>query len=126
MPADTALKDPAETAGYVEKFTNTFKALTQEIGKFIVGHEDIVEKVLISVVAGGHVLLEGVPGLGKTALVNTVAKALNLDFKRIQFTPDLLPADILGTNILLEKNGGKGVCFSERDRYLQIFCWPMK
>jgi MoxR-like ATPase len=95
----------------VEQFNVTFKILKDEIGKFIVGQKNIVEKVLIAVVAGGHVLLEGVPGLGKTALVNTLAKTMLLDFKRIQFTPDLLPADILGTNIMMESEGGKGFVF---------------
>jgi MoxR-like ATPase len=106
-----------ETKEQVEKavggFTKTFYALKDEIGKFIVGQEDIVENVLIAIIAGGHVLLEGVPGLGKTALVNTVSKALNLDFKRIQFTPDLLPADILGTNILVERDGEKSFVFQK-------------
>ncbi|QSH40776.1 MoxR family ATPase [Lentisphaerota bacterium ZTH] len=95
----------------VSTFKDTFNVLRSEISRFIVGQEDIIENVLTAVIAGGHVLLEGVPGLGKTALVNTVAQALNLDFKRIQFTPDLLPADLLGTNILLERNGSKEFVF---------------
>ncbi|MCP3965512.1 MAG: MoxR family ATPase [Lentisphaerae bacterium] len=97
----------------VNSFKDTFNTLRAEIAKFIVGQEDIIENVLIAVIAGGHVLLEGVPGLGKTALVNTVAQALNLDFKRIQFTPDLLPADLLGTNILLERDGSKEFVFQK-------------
>ncbi len=72
----------------------------QEIGKVIVGQEDVVEGVLICLLAGGHVLLEGVPGLGKTTLLRTLAKALNLKYSRIQFTPDLMPADIVGSMIL--------------------------
>lgn len=95
------------------EFTATFERLKNEIAKFIVGQDDIVEKVLIAVVAGGHVLLEGVPGLGKTALVNTVAQVMNLNFKRIQFTPDLLPADILGTNILVDDGRGKAFEFQK-------------
>lgn len=91
----------------VTEFRSTFTALKEEIGKFIVGQEEVVNHVLISIIAGGHVLLEGVPGLGKTALVNTISKAIHLDSKRIQFTPDLLPADILGTNILVERDGEK-------------------
>ena len=90
-----------------ERFRQTFTTLRQEIGRFIVGQEDIVEDVLLAIVCGGHVLLEGVPGLGKTALVTTMAKALDLSFRRIQFTPDLLPADIVGTNILVERDGDK-------------------
>ena len=78
-----------------------------EIGKVIVGHDAIVEGTLIAVLAGGHVLLEGVPGLGKTLLVRTLSEVLDLSFNRIQFTPDLMPADILGTNIVMETAGGR-------------------
>ena len=85
--------------------------IRDEVGKFIVGQEQIVEDVLVAIVCGGHVLLEGVPGLGKTALVNTISKALDLKFKRIQFTPDLLPADIVGTQILLDKGGSRQLEF---------------
>ena len=91
----------------VERFVKTFNRIRGEIGKFIVGHDDIVEHVLLAVVAGGHVLLEGVPGLGKTALVNTLAKTLHLKFQRIQFTPDLLPADIVGTQVFVERGGNR-------------------
>ena len=99
--------DAAESTEAVEHFKEAFERIRGEVAKFIVGQEDIVEHVLISVLCGGHVLLEGVPGLGKTALVNTMAKALKLNFKRIQFTPDLLPADIVGTQILMERGGEK-------------------
>ncbi len=91
----------------VQHFTETFERIRAEIATFIVGQKDTVEAVLLSIVCGGHVLLEGVPGLGKTALVNTIAKALDLKFKRIQFTPDLLPADIVGTQILIDRGGQK-------------------
>ena len=91
----------------VERFVKTFNRIRGEIGKFIVGHDDIVEHVLLAVIAGGHVLLEGVPGLGKTALVNTLAKTLHLKFQRIQFTPDLLPADIVGTQVFVERGGNR-------------------
>jgi MoxR-like ATPase len=77
-----------------------------EIGKAIVGHDQIVEGVLICLFVGGHALLEGVPGLGKTALIRSLADALNLKFSRIQFTPDLMPADILGTNVIMEDDRG--------------------
>src|SRR5512145_2962528 len=73
----------------------------------MVGQADIVRDVLICLIAGGHALLEGVPGLGKTLLIRTLAKALDLDFSRIQFTPDLMPADILGTNMVMESPDGK-------------------
>lgn len=90
-----------------QHFKDTFEKIRAEISKFIVGQQDIVENVLIAIICGGHVLLEGVPGLGKTALVNTIAKALHLKFQRIQFTPDLLPADVVGTQILVDKGGQK-------------------
>jgi len=90
----------------VEKATaelrGKFKLLRAEIGKVIVGHEDIVDGVLTALFVGGHVLLEGVPGLGKTLLVRTLSQAVDLKFSRIQFTPDLMPADIIGTTIISE------------------------
>ncbi len=85
-----------------EEFRGRFARLKAEVGKVIVGHEDIVEDVLVSLFGGGHILLEGVPGLGKTLLVRTLAEALQLEFRRIQFTPDLMPADIIGTNVVME------------------------
>ncbi len=83
-------------------FRAMFEALRREIGRVIVGHEEIVDNVLVSLFSGGHVLLEGVPGLGKTLLVRTLSSAFSLEFRRIQFTPDLMPADIIGTNIVME------------------------
>jgi len=83
-------------------FRKKFDALRKEIGKVIVGHEDIVESVLVCLFCGGHVLLEGVPGLGKTLLVRTLSSVFSLKFRRIQFTPDLMPADIIGTNMVME------------------------
>ncbi|RID87197.1 MoxR family ATPase [Peribacillus asahii] len=79
----------------------------KEIARFIVGQEDIVEQVLWSIFAGGHVLLEGLPGLGKTMLVRTISESMDLSFSRIQFTPDLMPADITGTMLLQPDEGGK-------------------
>ena len=84
----------------IEKFLIQYQQLRKEIAKVIVGQEAVIEQILISVFSGGHVLLIGVPGLAKTLMVNTIAKALGLDFKRIQFTPDLMPSDILGSEIL--------------------------
>ena len=86
----------------LEQFGSKFRALKSEIAKVIVGQDEVVEQVLISIFAGGHSLLIGVPGLAKTLMVNTIAGALGLDFKRIQFTPDLMPSDILGSEILDE------------------------
>lgn len=84
----------------VEQLVSKYNALRQEIKKVIVGQDEVVEQVLLSIFSGGHALLIGVPGLAKTLLVNTVAEALGLNFKRIQFTPDLMPSDILGSEIL--------------------------
>lgn len=95
------------TEQQIQSFRQTYSALRAEIGKVIVGHEGIVEGTLISLFAGGHVLLEGVPGLGKTLLVRTLSEVLDLSFNRIQFTPDLMPADILGTNIVMETAAGR-------------------
>ncbi|WP_147676012.1 AAA family ATPase [Algibacter pacificus] len=86
----------------IEQFVKQFKALKTEVAKVIVGQEDVVNQILISVFSGGHALLIGVPGLAKTLMVNTIAQALGLNFKRIQFTPDLMPSDILGSEILDE------------------------
>ncbi|HWP58931.1 MAG TPA: AAA family ATPase [Candidatus Acidoferrales bacterium] len=88
-----------------ERFREIFLRLEAELKKVIVGHEDTIRKVLIAFFAGGHVLLEGVPGLGKTLLVKSLSQALGLSFKRIQFTPDLMPSDIIGTQVLAESNG---------------------
>src|SRR5258706_15646457 len=96
-----------ETEQAIESFRNAYAALRAEIGKVIVGQEEIVESTVIALFAGGHVLLEGVPGLGKTLLVRTLSEVLDLSFNRIQFTPDLMPADILGTNIVMEVPGGR-------------------
>jgi MoxR-like ATPase len=91
----------------VSKFKKDFDVLKSEIGKMIVGQEEIVEGVITCLLAEGHALLEGVPGLGKTLLVRTLSQALDLKFSRIQFTPDLMPADIVGTNILVEDDTGR-------------------
>jgi MoxR-like ATPase len=90
----------------LERFRDDFATLRREVGKVIVGHQEIVDGTITALIAGGHVLLEGVPGLGKTLLVRTLADALHLKFQRIQFTPDLMPADLIGTNVVLETPEG--------------------
>jgi MoxR-like ATPase len=90
----------------VKLFRTRIDALRTEIAKSIVGNRDVVDGVMTCMIAGGHALLEGVPGLGKTMLVRTLAEALSLSFSRIQFTPDLMPADILGTTVIDETQGG--------------------
>ncbi|PWH11888.1 MAG: AAA family ATPase [Anaerolineae bacterium] len=91
------------TALSIEQFRQIATRIEQEVDKVIVGQNEVVRHVLISILAGGHVLLEGVPGLGKTMLIRTLGQALDLKFSRIQFTPDLMPADILGTEILSDE-----------------------
>jgi MoxR-like ATPase len=104
-----------------ERFRQVFASLREEIGKVVVGHEDIVRGVLVCLFCGGHALLEGVPGLGKTLLVKTLAEGLDLRFSRIQFTPDLMPADIIGTNIVVETpEGGRHFTFQRGPLFGQI------
>jgi MoxR-like ATPase len=91
----------------VEEFRRTFGLVRTELSRVIVGHQDLLDLVVTALFAGGHVLLEGVPGLGKTLLVRTLAQALDLRFARIQFTPDLMPADILGTNLVVQDDTGR-------------------
>jgi len=91
----------------IDKFRETYDALREEIGKIIVGQTAVVDGTLNALFANGHVLLEGVPGLGKTLLVRTLSQVLDLSFNRIQFTPDLMPADVLGTNMVHETDDGR-------------------
>jgi MoxR-like ATPase len=95
----------------VAEFRKTFARAEAEVGRVIVGHRDAIRKVLTALFAGGHVLIEGVPGLGKTLMVKTAAEALGLTFKRIQFTPDLMPSDIVGTQVLAESEGRREFTF---------------
>ena len=101
--------DAASMEARCEEFRAAYSRVKAEIGKVIVGHDEIVHGILTCLFVGGHALLEGVPGLGKTLLVRTLADALSLDFNRIQFTPDLMPADIIGTNIVMEAPDGRRV-----------------
>src|SRR5438270_3130671 len=98
----------------LDQFRADFDTLRREVGKVIVGQGEIVEGALTALIAGGHVLLEGVPGLGKTLLCRTLADALHLKFQRIQFTPDLMPADLIGTNIVMDTpEGGRKFEFQQ-------------
>ena len=110
IPTQVAGRDLAAAAA-VEQLRGTVEALEREIARVIVGQEIVVRGVTIALLAGGHVLLEGLPGLGKTLLVRTIARALQLQYSRVQFTPDLMPADILGTNVLLDSQHGGGRAF---------------
>ena len=97
-------KAPAEITP--ERFSEITLAIEAELSRFMVGQADLIRLTLIALIGGGHVLLEGVPGLGKTVLVRSLASVLDLDFARVQFTPDLMPADITGTHIVTEDDGG--------------------
>jgi len=103
-----------------EEFRKTFDALSEELHRVIVGQDEVIERLLIAFFAGGHALLEGVPGLGKTLLAKSVAHALGLSFKRIQCTPDLMPADILGTQLVVEREGRKQFEFAKGPVFTQV------
>jgi len=117
-----ATQIPAEVQEAVDRFRKQFETLRREIHKAIVGHGEVVDGILVCLFTGGHALLEGVPGLGKTLLVRTLAQAVQLEFSRIQFTPDLMPADIIGTNIIVEdpRTGRKEFRFEAGPLFAQI------
>jgi MoxR-like ATPase len=98
---------PAELQAEAEQFRSEFQAVRDAVGRVIVGQQRVVEATLTALLSGGNVLLEGVPGLGKTELVKALSQVLKLEFRRIQFTPDLMPADVIGTNIMTTDDAGK-------------------
>lgn len=103
-----------------EEFRKTLGAIRQELSRSIIGQGDVVEQLLVAFFAGGHVLLEGVPGLGKTLLAKSFSRALGLSFKRIQCTPDLMPADILGTQLVIDRDGRKSFEFQKGPVFTNI------
>ena len=115
MPTDSVSVD-----NVAKTFREDYLTLRDEIAKAIVGHDSIVEGVLICLFAGGHALLEGVPGLGKTLLIRTLSDALDLQFARIQFTPDLMPADITGTTVVVESDEGRAFEFRQGPLFAQM------
>jgi MoxR-like ATPase len=115
MPNKTISSDFA-----AKTFCDDYAKLRAEIAKAVVGHDEIVEGVLVCLFAGGHALLEGVPGLGKTLLIRTLSDALDLDFSRIQFTPDLMPADITGTTVVVETKSGRDFTFRKGPLFAQM------
>ena len=108
------------TEQLIERFRGDFEKVRAEIAKAIVGHTDVVEGTLTCLFANGHVLLEGVPGLGKTLLIRTLSQALQLKFSRVQFTPDLMPADVTGTTIVVEGEHGRDFQFRKGPIFAQI------
>ncbi|MCM8535389.1 MAG: MoxR family ATPase [Lentisphaeraceae bacterium] len=106
----------------VKKLQQAYDSITTEVGKFIVGQEEVLEQILIAVLAKGHCLLEGVPGLAKTAIVSSLSKVMSLSFRRIQFTPDLMPSDITGTEIIQEdpQTGKRNLIFQEGPIFAQM------
>jgi MoxR-like ATPase len=104
-------QQPISPNDRVAEFRKTFARAEAEVGRVIVGHRDAVRKLMTALFAGGHVLIEGVPGLGKTLMVKSAADSLGLSFKRIQFTPDLMPSDIVGTQVLAENEGRRDFSF---------------
>jgi len=109
VPDENSMNIDDQLKQQLDDFRKDFHRLRSEISKVIVGQREILDDTLISLIAGGHVLLEGVPGLGKTLTVRTLADALHLEFHRIQFTPDLMPADLIGTQVIAEAAGGRKV-----------------
>jgi MoxR-like ATPase len=106
----TTADDPKQL---IARFRSDFEDLRKEVSAIILGQDEVVTATLIALVAGGHVLVEGVPGLGKTLLAKTLADAVSLDFRRIQFTPDLMPADVIGTYVVLEAQGRRRFEFQQ-------------
>jgi len=99
-------KVPAKDVAAVKKCEEAYNKIRDELSKVIVGQDEVIEQVLIAMFARGHALLEGVPGLAKTLLISSIAETLKLSFKRIQFTPDLMPSDVTGTDIIQESKDG--------------------
>ena len=101
-PPPAAVDVPLDDKAAAALLVDAYKKIVNEMGKFIVGQQDVIEQLVIAVLAGGHCLLEGVPGLAKTAMIRSLSRTMDLSFRRIQFTPDLMPADITGTDIIQE------------------------
>jgi MoxR-like ATPase len=110
----------AELEQQLDEFRSTFHNLREQVARVVVGQEDVINATLTALVAGGHVLLEGAPGLGKTVLVRSIADALDLQFRRIQFTPDLMPADVIGTYIVMETHGRRKFEFQQGPIFTNI------
>src|SRR5688572_5992150 len=120
MAATPATINTAQVEAAAKKFRDDYLRTKEQIKKSVVGHEEIIDGVLTCLFAGGHALLEGVPGLGKTLLIRSLSEALHLQFNRIQFTPDLMPADVTGTTIVVETEHGREFQFRRGPIFAQI------
>ena len=111
-PTSTPLPSPAESDHQlVERLMAGRHRIEEELGKVIVGQREVIEQIMLALLAGGHCLITGAPGLAKTLLVKSISQIFDLHFQRIQFTPDLMPADITGTEILLDSGAGRTMTF---------------
>ena len=117
---DTTAPAPTDLAELTQRFTRDYAAVREQITRVIVGQDEIIDGVLTCLFVGGHALLEGVPGLGKTLLIRSLSQAVSLDFSRIQFTPDLMPADITGTTVVVEHDGRRDFRFQPGPIFAQI------
>ena len=120
MAATAGNVNVAQVEAAAKKFRDDYNNTKKQIQKWVVGHEEIIDGVLMCLFAGGHALLEGVPGLGKTLLIRSLSEALHLHFNRIQFTPDLMPADVTGTTIVVETEHGREFQFRKGPIFAQI------
>jgi MoxR-like ATPase len=121
MVSDESVWDSEDPVVQAQQARQILQAVRSEVGKTIVGQDQVIEQVLVAISVGGHVLLESVPGLGKTELVKALARSLHLKFGRVQFTPDLMPADILGTNLIVDTpSGGKAFQFQPGPVFAQV------
>ena len=111
-----------DLAAAIEQRSEPLRQLVHEVGRVIVGQEKLIQRMLIALISGGHLLIEGVPGLAKTTAVASLAKGISTDFQRLQFTPDLLPADLIGTQVYRPQSQE----FVVQDRFLPIWYWLVK
>ena len=118
---------PRNLGDVLQEFSQHRRLMQEELQKIIVGQADVIEQIFAAIFTRGHCLLVGVPGLAKTLMVSTLARILDIQFKRIQFTPDLMPSDITGTNVLEEdEHGPAAISASSRGRCSPTSCWPTK
>ena len=121
-PVSPVAVEPTEDKAAAAQLVDAYRRIADEMGKFIVGQQEVIEQLVIAVLAGGHCLLEGVPGLAKTAMIRSLSRTMDLSFRRIQFTPDLMPSDITGTDIIQEDptTGHRRFVFQEGPIFTQM------